>query len=108
MENTTAMQDYIQWLANLKECDPSLSPTITLMEQKANELLPKDQQVIEAAWNIGNRFDKYESANDYYTQKYGVKIPTVIKEKPKCPHCSSEDICWDDIQGYCRSCKQMF
>ena len=78
MENKTALTQYLDWLAELKKCDPSLSSVISLMENKATELRDtvEKEQIIEACYAGTYQFDNAaaivnpKTPKDYYNQTY--------------------------------------
>lgn len=75
MENKTALTQYLDWLAELKKCDPSLSSVLSLMETKATELrdtVEKEQIIKAAAYGNGraNVEDKVSFGEYFYNQTY--------------------------------------
>lgn len=75
MENKTALTQYLDWLAELKKCDQTLSSVLSLMESKATELrdtVEKEQIIKAAAYGNGraNVEDKVSFGEYFYNQTY--------------------------------------
>ena len=51
MDNKTAMQELLEWVMEFE--DKPVKPTLTNMKEKIWQLLPKERQQIEEAYNRG-------------------------------------------------------
>jgi len=76
MDNKTAMQELLEWVIEFE--DKPVKPTLTNMKEKIWQLLPKERQQIEDAYENGTNdenahiFNHKEvpSGKEYFNQTY--------------------------------------
>ena len=69
MDNKTAMQELLEWVMEFE--DKPVKPTLTNMKEKIWQLLPKERQQIEEAFDEGNPNGFIlKDGKEYFNQTY--------------------------------------
>ena len=76
MDNKTAMQELLEWVMEFE--DKPVKPTLTNMKEKIWQLLPKERQQIEEAYQSGGRnalkyprdYPRHVTKEEYFNQTY--------------------------------------